>query len=349
MDFLYLIVFIVGLWGIRYENLRIDSYMKKEQTGAINGFFVLLVFFRHFAQYVTLGKYDLIFQKIDMLLGQLIVTTFLFYSGYGIIYCVKTKESYLSSLPKRFLKVLIHFDMAVIIYLVVGICILKNSYPIKKILLSFIGWESLGNSNWYIFAILCMYAITYICGLFCKNRKYLILFITVGCVLYSFLINFAGKTAIWYCNILCFPFGMLYGEYIERINSFFIKKRWSAYLYPLSSLLIFAICMYSMEGGGSSYVTIMLYEFANISFCLFVISITLLFKIGNPILSWLGKSVFEIYILQRLPMILFTNIIINKFLYFILCICITILFSVLFSWLEKQIDIVLFNRIKGYK
>lgn len=45
MDFVLLAVLICGIWGLR---LRKDGHhMSKEQTCAINGFFVLLVFLRH--------------------------------------------------------------------------------------------------------------------------------------------------------------------------------------------------------------------------------------------------------------------------------------------------------------
>ena len=344
MNFLYLLVFIVGIFGIKKENLRIDSYMSKEQTESINVFFVLLVFFRHFAQYISYGKYDFVFQRIDMMLGQYIVTMFLFYSGYGILYSIKHKESYLRSLPQRFIKVLLHFDMAIAMYLIVELC-LNYQYSLNTILLSFVGWESLGNSNWYIFAILCMYVITYICGSLWKNqnKNILILFITVGCILYAVLLRLAGKSGIWYYNILCFPAGMLYCNNIERINETLSKRNYVLFFIQICAFLSFAI-LYVCSSRFIEILNISFYELASISFCLFVVSITLFFKIGNPILSWLGKYVFEIYILQRLPMIIFQNIIVNKYLYFIICLIITLVISILFGFLENKVDGLLFNK-----
>lgn len=344
MDFLYVIVFIIGILGIKWEYPRLNAYMNKEQTEAINGFFVLLVFFRHFAQYIAYGKYDLAFQRIDSILGQLIVTTFLFYSGYGIAYSLKNKQSYLKSLPKRFIKVLLHFDMAIFLYLILNIC-LNNHYSIKTVLLSLIGWESLGNSNWYIFAILCMYIITYICGLFCKseNKNYLILFITLGGVLYASVLKCVGKSGIWYCNILCFPAGMLYGYTMDRINDVIRKRKRFSFFYPICTFIAFGL-LYVSSSKFIEIINISLYELASVMFCLFIVAVTLFFKIGNPILSWLGKHVFEIYILQRLPMILFQNKVTNKYLYFMICLIFTILISILFSKIEKITDGLLFDK-----
>lgn len=344
MDFLYVIVFIIGILGIKWEYPRLNAYMNKKQTEAINGFFVLLVFFRHFAQYITYGKYDLIFQRIDSMLGQLIVTTFLFYSGYGIAYSLKNKQSYLKSLPKRFMKVLLHFDMAIILYLILNVC-LNNHYSIKTVLLSLIGWESLGNSNWYIFAILCMYIITYLCGLFCKgeNKNYLILFIILGCLLYAVALKYAGKSGIWYYNIFCFPAGMLYGYNIDKINDVIRKRKRLSLFYPICTFIVFGL-LYVSSSKFMEIINIILYELASITFCLFIVAVTIFFKIENPILSWLGKHVFEIYILQRLPMILFQNIIANKYLYFMICLIFTIIISILFSKIEKITDGLLFDK-----
>lgn len=337
MNFLFLCAFLIGIFGIKYEKIRTDSYMKKEQTSAINGFFVIIVFFRHFGQYITYGKYDLIFQRIDILLGQFIVTLFLFYSGYGIFYSLKNKESYLKSLVRRFFTVLVHFDIAIVVYLLLDIC-LNQQYSLRTILLSFIAWESIGNSNWYIFAMLCMYIITIIAGALFSKRNNLLLFgIILGCIFYIVLLKCAGKSSTWYYNILCFPAGMLYCNNIETINKFLSKKRYIAFFYSLCTFVCFSL-LYIGCNRFTGVVNLGLYQLASISFCLFIISITLFFKIENTILAWLGNYVFEIYILQRIPMILFQNIVTNKYLYFFICLIITLIIAFLFKMLEKCVD-----------
>lgn len=63
------------------------DYLSKENTTAINGIFVVLVLLCHFTQYVRFGSglVDQSFLFFKSHLGQLVVTTFLFFSGYGII------------------------------------------------------------------------------------------------------------------------------------------------------------------------------------------------------------------------------------------------------------------------
>jgi len=87
-------------------------------------------------------------------MDQLVVCMFLFYSGYGIMESFKIKENYVNQLPKnRIFKTLFNFDFAVLIYMLLYVFFQHKEIGLKKVLLSFIGWESFGNSNWYIFSI----------------------------------------------------------------------------------------------------------------------------------------------------------------------------------------------------
>ena len=152
-------------------------YLSKDTTTSIKGIFVLLVFFSHLKQYIS---FDSIFDKGYVLLqdylGQLIVCVFLFYSGYGIFESFKKKgKNYIEELPKsRILKTLVHFQIAIIVYLILNL-IVGNNYSIVKKLLSFIAWESIGNSNWFVFTILCCYSSTYFSFKILKKEKSAIL------------------------------------------------------------------------------------------------------------------------------------------------------------------------------
>ena len=46
-------VLLAALWGLRIR--RDEAHLSKEQTCAVNGFFVLLVFLRHTVDYIPLG------------------------------------------------------------------------------------------------------------------------------------------------------------------------------------------------------------------------------------------------------------------------------------------------------
>ena len=170
MVIFYLIILILALVGIRYKKDGFWSdYIAKEQCNSIKGIFILVVFMRHVVPYITKAGYELssVTDKLyvvgNTLIGQLLVVMFLFYSGYGIMESVKKKGStYVASMPrKRLLGTLLNFDVAVCCFALLSLALGIN-FTAQKFALSLIGWESLGNSNWYIFDILVCYALAYI-------------------------------------------------------------------------------------------------------------------------------------------------------------------------------------------
>ena len=132
--------------------------MSHEMTNAIKDIFILLVFISHATPYITESGYDysgigdFLFLFINKNVGQWVVAMFLFYSGYGVMESINKKgREYLASFPrKRILCVLANFDVAVLAFFLTNICLGKYFTP-QEYLLSFIGWTSVGNSNWYIF------------------------------------------------------------------------------------------------------------------------------------------------------------------------------------------------------
>ena len=346
MNIVLLLVLIISIWGIRLRKGNIEDHMSPKQTAAINGIFVMFVFLRHFGQNIEFGEYDKILRMVDNRIGQMLVSTFLFYSGYGIMYSIINKNNYIKSLPQRFLKLLIQFDIAVLLFLTVDL-ILEYDYSIKTILLAFIGWTSIGNSNWYIFAVLCLYIMTYIAGLICKKKYFLmVVLVTIGCFAYIVLLHIAGKPQYCYDTILCFPVGLLYGVYIKKINGILRSKNFYPIAYILLSLIIFAGLYLGEKRISGQMPHLAILELKNLSFAFIFVSLSTVLIFGNKVLDWLGKYVFEIYILQRIPMIIFKNIITNKYIYFAVCLVITLLISPLYKRLLTMINVALFKTQK---
>ena len=172
----YIALFLLALWNIKFSGKQFfkEESFSRDVTDSVKGIFIWLVVFSHFNSYVSYtAPIDLAGKKISTLLGQLIVACFLFYSGYGVCEAIKRKGTpYVKSIPKkRVLSTLIKFDIAVLIYLIIATFRGKN-YELKTILLSFIGWESVGNSNWYIFVILALYLITFIAFIIFRKNLY---------------------------------------------------------------------------------------------------------------------------------------------------------------------------------
>ena len=74
--------------------------------------------------------------------------------------------------------------------------------------------------------------------------------------------------------------------------------------------------------------------------CLVVMLFSSWIKVGNPVLAWAGKNAFTIYIIQRLPMIVFSFYGLNMHpaLFMIAVIPVTFLLAEGMSRLYKRID-----------
>lgn len=316
----------------KWEEDDIDNALSLNQTTCVNGIFVILVFLSHFCQYVDTASipYFQPYLFLRLYLGQLIVTPFLFYSGYGIMEQIKAKgNKYVNDIPqKRVLKTWIHFAMAIVLFLFVSF-IIGEHYPLIQIILSFFAWESIGNSNWYIFGILFMYIATYIGFKYLSNRKSLITVFLFGC-LYIVTMHCFKDGSWWYDTILCYPAGVALSY--EKEN---LKKYLKKYKVHISIICMFiTVILYILKN------YLIAHELLAIVFCLDIVLICTFINIENSVLLFLGKHTFEIYILQRIPMIMLKNRV-GGYTYLLLSLIITIVMSVVFKKLERKVDLLL--------
>lgn len=336
MNIYFLIFIFITIYGIKFFKDGDKNYLDKKSTTMSRGFFTILIFFSHFNSYFSnIGIQYPIYTKIIGKIGQLMVTMFLFYSGYGIYKSCISKENYFKNfLKNRFLKTLFVFDLAVFMYLIVGV-IKGNTYSSKQIILSFIGWDSLGNSNWFMFDILILYLITYIIAKIFDNKlnkKAIISITIVSLILIVGLHKY--KQLWWYDTLLCYSIGMIYALYENEINKIFQSK------YYLIILILATILF------GTTYILekySILFNLINaIIFSLWYTIIMYKIKIGNNCLEFLGKYSYEIYILQRIPDILCIKQESNPVIMFPVCFGITIILSLLF---KKFVGIVWNNKL----
>lgn len=343
----YLILFLIPFYKIKFagKNFYTEESLSKDATDSIKGFFIWLVFLSHFSGYVTSNRAidDLGF-KISGWLGQLIVACFFFYSGYGICESIsKRGHGYIKALPKnRFFKTLLHFDLAVCLYIIINLFIGQNMSA-KDILLGLIGWEGLGNSNWYIFVILAMYLITWAAFSIIKNNNKAALILTT---IFSFgliVIFYYTRFSWWYDTLLCYVFGMWLSVYKQNFFNFITKNNllWGI-SFSVSFLIFIVIYLMPSTLIGNLFKHTIMAPF----FCLIVTILLTKFTVSNKLLINSGRYLFEFYILQRIPMIIFKEVGIcdfNLYIYFVLCIIVTIVLSLLFRKCLTKLDRVVFK------
>ncbi len=209
--FLILILFFVSI----HKKGISDSFLDIGTTKNFNGLFVLFVFFAHFSQYVGLPKYIDFLQKV---MGQLIVVPFLFVSGYGVTLGFLCKQNYRKTfLSKRISFLYLQFAVAVALYCFLDLILTRqfNLEKAKLYLAGFTGLRSVGNSNWYVVAILVCYITSYL-GFLTKSKfsvwvSLLLIFI------YVCLIAVLGFDFHWYNTVLAYFAGEIVAFYKDKI------------------------------------------------------------------------------------------------------------------------------------
>lgn len=321
------------------------DFLSREMTTTINGYFLTTVFMTHFIQYLSSDMYhasDWIYIYINRGLGQLIVAMFLFYSGYGVMESIKNKPGYIRSFPvKRMLIMIIDFEIAAVLYLGVS-CMTGQTPTLRYTVKAFFAWESLGNSNWYVFAIMYLYLVTYLSFRFLKENRYGIgigLIFLFGIIYILFMKQHKGGW--WYDTILCYGAGMLFSLHISRFRRFFTRSgeidRRRYNIAVLGLFVAFGITYFFRRGA------VWRFELLSILFALLIVMITMKFRATSPIYSYIGKNLFVFYIYQRIPMIFFKDILgtRNIYLYFVVCIAFTIAICMVmipfYKWLHHKI------------
>ena len=144
----------------------------------------------------------------------MVVSMFLFYSGFGMIKSIMKKRfGYIKTLPvKRFLIVVLNFDIAVILFEIMNI-FLKIHFDWKTILLSFTGWVGIGNSNWYMFDIFVLYILLFVSFYFLKwfDKEFSLyigmLIFTILSIAFVYWEIKVGQPAWFYNTIILFALG----------------------------------------------------------------------------------------------------------------------------------------------
>lgn len=304
MVLLLILLMAVACRGLKFSGRDWHDPFDREGTACVKGFFIGWVFLSHLSGYLTGANvalpFDRAFLALNGRMGQMMVVMFLVYSGYGVMRSILTKgEEYIRQMPrKRLLTTLVNFDVAVAAFLLLALA-LGTSVSLRQVLLSLIAWDSLGNSNWYIFVILVCYAAAWLAALVCRGSK--ATWIVTGLLLTGVMVALSFvKGNWWYDTMLSFPFGCLVAAYEKPIVDW--CRRW----YVLALLGSGIGCLALMRLQPDAFGVI-----RNVQAMCFATSVLLITQKLRPtcsILAWMGKRLFPLYIYQRLPMIAFASL-----------------------------------------
>ena len=341
MNFYLLFLMILVIIGIKIYIIDFNrDYMSKECTSCINGLFILIVLYSHMVTYADFSSSSgYLMLNFRNFLDQLMVTTFLFYSGYGLYYQInKRKKEYINSLPiKRIIKTMLKFFVAVLTFALINI-LLHKPLTISKVLLSIVGWDTLGNSNWYIFCIIWMYLLTFISFKIIKGNKISLLLNAFLIFIFILLLS-KYKEVHWYNTLFCYMFGLLYGYKKDNIEGIlFNNANYFISLFLVS--IIFAIIRHY------AFSNFLVYNVYSVVFIMIIVLITMKIRVNNKYLAWFGKKLFWIYTLQRIPMIIFKEFGYDAYVYryFLIVFVLTMVLTHIYSFIfDKPIDKLMSN------
>lgn len=343
---IFLIIFIGILLygvGISKKGTFFEDYSAPKQTAAINGIFTILIFLSHASQYLRLNEaIDEPYLHFRTYLGQLVVVSFLFFSGYGMMASISKKgRSYIKDIPsKRLFKTWYHFVIAIILFLFADLCMGKI-FSIKNILLSFIGLFSVGNSSWYMFVTFVMYILIFLAFSIAKDKKLLGALLTLAFTfIFAFIEYKCGLANRFFNTVFCFPAGMLFSLAKPKIDKWVMKSD-AVWCISLAVVLAGFLCF-----GEIRYLSIAYHNIFSILAVLLIMLITMKFKIGNPVLDFFGRHIFSIFILQRIPMIVLRHLGMTnyKYLFIVLSLIITIGLALAFDTLIPKLDKIIYKK-----
>ncbi len=179
--------------------------------------------------------------------------------------------------------------------------LLGHSYSLGKIVASFLFWDNFGNSNWYLFAVLCLYFFTWLSFRWTSARPCLSLCACFGLALVYCLVLFRLKETWWYNTVFAYCFGLLYPDLQQTLHRLWGRSTagWLACLAG-AALAVLALTYFHFLNGLRE-------NLRAIAFMLLLNCFLYRVQLGNRLLCWLGEHVFACYLLQRLPMIVLSH------------------------------------------
>lgn len=354
MILFYLAIIVLALWRCKIirnqSNESFNGALSISRTNAVKGFFILVVFFRHIFPYIVnkidhFNYFDRLFMTADSMIRQLLVVMFLFYSGYGVAESISQKgDDYIKAIPrKRVLITFLNFVVAVCAFIAL-IIILGRPLTIKQCLLALIGWETIGNSNWYIVCIILLYWFTYISYMLFTQARSRILSLGALSIIYIAVFQlYRGR--YWVDTTMAYLTGVVFSTYKRKFEPIFKNYYWSSLIVVVIFFSVFYFMPYQQFNIAANIYAIF--------FSLAVVLITMKIKLENVPLIWLGKKLFPLYIYQRISMIALFAVADGSFVakypyfYVILCFIITLLIATGYNHIaitERHLNVMSINK-----
>ncbi len=321
------------------------------QTKALKGLFAIVVMFHHLYG-VLLPSFLSIKYFRDV--GFLMVGGFFLISGYGLMYGVVNKKSYLKGFfRKRILAIIIPYYVIDSVYILMKYMNTTDMDSFKVYLKE----SLLGLQLWFVPVMVLLYVLFRISFIGHEKRKnklvspIILTFLTLVFVILFTVTQHTGHNVLYGCNwndtALCFTVGMWYCILKERITPILQKL-----YYVFTAIAILAFCAVFLKvlnlpayvwPTAPSYLAIR--AIAAILFCLVILLLSMKVKLGNGLLNICGELSFELYLSHAIfitlfrwgPLKIFTKEIILNVQSDDLYLAAILVSSFIFSWIVHKL------------
>ena len=189
-----------------------------------------------------------------------------------------------------------------------------------------------------------MYLITTVSFLLFRKREYAAAVAATALTVVSIAVLSFFKEPHWYNTMLCYCLGMWYSLLRKKVEAIVMKND-LRYILCLLAALVGFFCMrhlqYRIPFGMSLY---------GIFFMILLVILSVKIAPDNRFLQYLGNNVFEIYILQRIPMRLMRSFRIARgqpVVFLLMSFAITCFLAYLFRRAMNRLDRKVFGSRKG--
>ena len=318
MDYLLLIfpiaTFIVLFYKAKIAPLGtyIEDGWDYDTSRSLFGIAAVFIMHHHMTQCITGYGWNYkgpitIFNSI----GLLFTSIFFFFSGFGLMVSLSEKKDYMKTfLAHRLVSVLVPFFMTNVFYIPYCMLFTDRIQTVGEFITSVTGFTLMNKNAWFVVEITFLYLAFFVAEKLTKNRVVMVSILTVITVCIIFMSLSLGddttrvsgywfKGAWWYNTTILFPVGLWFGLFKHRVMAFF--KRFLIAI-ELISILVFGILLHEHLRIWQPFY---LDSIMCIAFVMILLGMVLKVRIGNPVLRFIGKISYELYLIHGVYLMCF--------------------------------------------
>ncbi len=301
-----------------------ERALDREQAKRIQAFAAIAIVLHHLTQHITeFGNISMGPISVMNDMGFFFTSVFLFFSGYGLMVSLDTKEDYLKSfLGNRLPVILIPLWLSNLLGVIIRFLTLGSPGSTASVIKDLLGLTLINSNAWFIIEIAVLYLLFRVIFGCIRNRKAATVAMFVAVIALILLSASLGHDAEgskshwfrgewWYNSLPSFLFGLVIGQIREKFFDL-CRRRYRPLIITFALLTPAAYAVASVVNAELGYyvqpasmgrvctaVTFVVQAIAELIFLTFLILIDLKMAFGNPVLKFLGRIQLFLFLTHK--------------------------------------------------